>query len=498
MNEHLLHHLLPDIEQLRQRGLSAEAIIAQIERLGNPQRKVALKAPATVGDGILRFDPREKAELTERYREHIRQKTPRICKFVPASGAATRMFAFLERLGEEENEAQADLFFKELSRFPFFPQLQESGLTEGGVIDRQGIRKFLLDDCQMARRPKALLPFHLHLGQVRCPLHEHVQELISLACGMPLSQCQLHLTVSPKPLQEFRDTMSRICRELDIQIPYSFSTQMPQTDTVALDEQGKLLRHENGNIVFRPGGHGALIHNLSGIDAELIFIKNIDNVPHPQYKHNGQHDRQVMAGVLLELLSLRNQLILGIDSGAYPSATGHDLLETATRKWPGLLPGDAGEMLTQDPQELRRRLDRPIRICGMVKNEGEPGGGPFWVMDQNGERSLQIVEQAQIDKEDAHQAAIFAASTHFNPVDMVCCTHNPRGEAYSLSEYLDPHGDFISSKNHNGRKIRVLEHPGLWNGAMAGWLTLFVEMDPRSFCPVKTVTDLLRPCHQPT
>lgn len=460
-------------------------------RLAQPNRSLHLLAPARIGHGILRLTAEEKAVLREDYRESLSQRAIRICKFVPASGAASRMFNFLSG-----DNPESERFFAEFSCFPFVPLLLARGIEQPERMSRHELLRLLLDELDLLGQPKALLPFHLHNGKLRTPLHEHAAELLGLVDSDLPRDARLHLTIGPEQQVAFRSAMAGVAADLAVPIPYTLSSQSPGSDTVALDESGGLLRDCHGRIVFRPGGHGSLLDNLNQIEADFIFIKNIDNVPHPDYPNSGPDERRAMAGLLWQAVRLRDR-ILQACAGSIPTAVLHDEIDDFNRRRPGFLPAGTGTLLRNDPAGLRRLVDRPVRVCGMVANQGDPGGGPFWVADRTGKPGLQIVEQAQIDRSDPQQAAVFAAATHFNPVDMVCCIRDSRQRPYPLTEFSDPDSDFVSTKTHQGQTIRVLEHPGLWNGAMAGWLSLFVEMEPTSFCPVKTVNDLLRPAHQP-
>lgn len=481
-----------DLEALRLRHVTPDTILSQIDRLNQANHHLKIIAPAQAGEGILRLDTREKKRLRSLFQAYTREKPGRICKFVPASGAATRMFGFLTGWNPDApagSQAEVDGFFEGLEAFAFFPELKEAGL---GSRDRQKVITHLLKTRRFAELPKALLPFHLHQGKVRTPLHEHLEELSTLAGDPNRPGPFMHLTVSEEHQSAFIEALAEIVPPF----PCSTSCQEKQTDTVALTPDGTLLRDAAGAILFRPGGHGALIHNLGRIEADLIFIKNIDNVPHPQFPNPGTKDREAMAGLLLEIDSLRQHVLQALHRDRTLSKELRDQLGQAAQRWPGLFPDELLSRL-DDREALVPHLDRPIRVCGMVPNQGEPGGGPFWVENHRGLRTLQIVEGAQIDQNDPRQAAQFRRATHFNPVDMVCRIQASGGRPYDLSRFIDPATDFVTTKTHGGQTIRVLEHPGLWNGAMADWLTLFVEMDPRSFCPVKTVNDLLRPAHQP-
>ncbi len=480
-----------DLDVLARHGQTSEDVLRQMERLGQANRAQKLLSPARISQGILRLSPDERESLRDRFRLVMAEGRSRICRFVPASGAASRMFGFLLTwLNNPVPQPEVEHFFTNLDRFPFHHLLVAAGLDPS---DRRSILAHMFNCLRYNELPKAVLPFHRQGNSLRTPLHEHLDQLAALCSLAPAKSGFLHLTIS----EEHEPVFARTLAEIKSPVPCEFSVQEKRTNTVALTDSGELLRDSRGTIVFRPGGHGALIHNLGRIQADLIFIQNIDNVPHPQIPCPSLADREVMAGLLLEVESLRSRLFRHFKKAALLSQELSREMREAAHRWPGLFPSSGLEDLLARRDAMLAHFDRPLRICGMVPNQGETGGGPFWVSDADDHARLQIIEAAQINRDDRQQVELFAQATHFNPVDMVCSLNNYLGRRHDLNRFIDTQSNFASEKNHEGRQIRVLEHPGLWNGAMASWLTLFVEMDPRSFCPVKTVNDLLRPAHQP-
>ncbi|HPR60726.1 MAG TPA: DUF4301 family protein, partial [Prolixibacteraceae bacterium] len=312
---------------------------------------------------------------------------------------------------------------------------------------------------------------------------------------------KVHFTVSPEHIDGFNKLLNKVKtdyqKRFGVKFDVSFSFQHPDTDTLAVDKNNQPFRDENGQLIFRPGGHGALLRNLSELDADVVFIKNIDNVVPDRLKHQTKRYKKALAGMLV---SLRNKAFTYLEKLEKTETSIDDELlksiENFVRK----------ELCIQFEENfidkgskinfLKAKLDRPIRVCGMVKNEGEPGGGPFWAKNPDGSASLQIVEKAQIDLNNPEQAQLFAQSTHFNPVDLICSIKNHKGEKYDLTKYTDPQTGFISIKSKDGAELKALELPGLWNGAMSNWNTVFVEVPAETFNPVKTINDLLRPEHQ--
>ena len=448
-----------DRRQIAAHGMSEEEVLRQIAIFRNPPPTARLLRPAIPGDGIARLEPARHPGLLARW--EIAAADGRLRKFVPASGAATRMFEDLQGGGEGRERARK--FFEAMGRFPFHDALAAACRARGlalqpaaaaGAFDE--ILSVLLSPppagLGYGSLPKALIPFHHGPGGTRTPFEEHLEETIETVRDAR-GACRIHFTVAPECRSPFKAALLSMAPPLEAvsgaDLDVTFSSQDPSTDTVAVDEENRPFRQEDGALLFRPGGHGALLPNLEATWGDIVFLKNIDNV----------QPRSRSAETILW-----KKLLAGL------------LVETLVRL------GDPG---------------RPVRVCGVVRNEGEPGGGPFWVAGPNGAPSLQIVESSQVDHADPGQEAIWRTSTHFNPVDLVCALREPDGTPYQLARFVDPATVFISRKSKDGRVLKALERPGLWNGAMARWHTVFVEVPIETFTPVKTVFDLLRPEHQP-
>lgn len=455
-----------DRRRIAAHGLAEEEVLRQIALFQNPPPPARLLRPATADDGIVRIDPARHAELLARSERGALDG--RLMKFVPASGAATRMFAALKSAEQEikeknrEGERTGD-FLEGIERLAFFDDLAAACRARGirlGEAAASGTFEEILPvllsppptGLGYESLPKALIPFHRYPDGVRTPFEEHLEEAAATVRD-GRGVCRVHFTVAPEWRERFEERLEKARPALErahgATLDVGFSSQAPSTDTLAVDEENNLFRLDDGSLLYRPGGHGALLRNLEATRGDLVFIKNIDNV-----------QPRARRGVTL----LWKKLLAGF------------LLETLERL------GDPG---------------RPVRVCGVVRNEGEPGGGPFWVADEMGATSLQIVEGAQVNHADPSQEAVWKASTHFNPVDLVCALRAPDGTPYRLEEFVDPTAVFIARKSQDGRVLKALERPGLWNGALARWHTVFVEVPIETFTPVKTVFDLLRPEHQP-
>ncbi|MDZ7697016.1 MAG: DUF4301 family protein [Deltaproteobacteria bacterium] len=397
-----------------------------------------------------------------------------------------------------------------VERFAFFGDLQ-SVLSKNGYLADDLLKKgrfreilsFLLEQegLNYAHRPKGLLKFHKYPWGSRTAFEEHLVEAVSYikdAAG----NCFLHFTVSPEHMDGFKTLLERVRpdyeKRFDVHYHTGFSTQDRATDTLAVTLNNRPFRQADGRLLFRPGGHGALLGNLNHINADMIFIKNIDNVVPDHLKGETFKWKQVIGGYLLqlqrEIFTYMESLSSGRETTAFLDDVSAFLEESLLYPVPPEMKTASASVRRAD---LMERLNRPIRVCGMVKNAGEPGGGPFWVKDKDGETSRQIVETAQIDPDSRSQQGILGASTHFNPVDLVCGMKDWQGIPFDLSRFTDPDAVFISQKSKEGKDLKALEHPGLWNGAMARWITLFVEVPGITFNPVKTVNDLLRKEHQP-
>lgn len=472
-----------DIAQIEARGLSLAEVERQIENFRNGFPALPVRRAASVGDGILRLDDEQLKAAEERYEKN--RGVLRTIKFVPASGAATRMFKELfEYVNEDKRTAGIDKLIVNLEKFAFFPELAK--YLKPQIDDKDVVRNIIIDGLEYGAKPKGLVTFHAYKEGNRKPVEEHLVEAAMYASNG--ERAAIHFTVSPEHQDGFeallRERQSHYEAKFGVKFDVSFSQQSPATDTIAVNPDNTPFRTDDGKLLFRPAGHGALIANLDKLDADIIFVKNIDNVTTDERKADTITYKRVLAGELLRLQERSFELLRALDRGEDVKSEAVAFLrdELCCK-----LPDDASLEL------VRQSLDRPIRICGMVKNEGEPGGGPFWVGDDCGREQLQIAESSQISKEDAH---LMKEATHFNPVDLVCGVMRYDGSKYDLTKYTDPKTGFISSKSAGGRELRAQELPGLWNGAMANWNTIFVEVPISTFSPVKVVNDLLRPEHQ--
>ena len=504
-----------DLKQMAALGLTEDIVESQINNFRQGFPKTELLDAATVDNGgILRLTDEQIAHFASYYRQASKGK--KLLKFVPASGAATRMFKDLYAFSAtyfgidytiaKEYPSVKD-FIEHIRTFAFFDDLiacmEQSKADFGDYMDRGDfatVINFLLKEQYMGygNLPKGLLKFHRYGRIQRTPLEEHIVEGAEYA-RMDDGTVNIHFTVSPEHRSLFRKKVNEVKRyyeeALGVKLHITFSEQKHYTDIIAVDEQNNPVRDEEGRLVFRPGGHGALIENLNEQRADIIFVKNIDNVVPDWMKHTTIIYKKVLAGLLLELQKQTFDYLRILDKGA-TSAQLKKIATFATSKLNITLPEGYDDMdQSQRSQALHDLLNRPMRICGMVKNQGEPGGGPFFTRDTHGIKSLQVVETAQINRKDPSQEAILTSATHFNPVDLVCATKDYRGRYFDLRKYVDPATGFISKKTKGATTLKSQELPGLWNGAMAHWTTLFVEVPLATFNPVKTVNDLLRKEH---
>jgi Domain of unknown function (DUF4301) len=529
-----------DLQQMERLGLAPEEALRHVELFRNPPPYTRVLRPCTLGDGIRAIAAEDEPELTARFEEAA--AAGRIHKFVPASGAASRMFQpLLEHLEQLEPAAgpaagqrdsrggdappppgEVRTFFDELRRFAFFEELAAATAARGvrlppsapaseagtGVdlppADRRVVLACLLtaEGLGYAERPKGLILFHRYAEGPRTPFEEHLVEAADYARGRD-GVCRVHFTVSPRHQAGFRSLLAArrgtLERRLGCRFAVGFSHQRRSTHTLAVDPEHRPFRQADGSLLFRPGGHGALLDNLQQLaddGAGVVLLKNIDNVVPDRLKPGLTRWKKLLGGVLVAYRERASRLLEGLDAVLPDEELIDEAAGFVERELARRLPA---AFAAASPAEQRRllvaALDRPLRVAGVVRNTGEPGGGPFWVEGAGGEVSLQIVEKSQIGPEPDQQAAL-AASTHFNPVDMACALHDRAGRPYDLARYVDPATVFIAAKSHEGRPLKALERPGLWNGAMAGWNTVFVEVPNSTFAPVKTVLDLLRPEHQ--
>lgn len=507
-----------DRAQIAAQGTSVEEVERQLELFRRPPPALEIDRPCAIGDGIRALDAAALEDCAAAGRRA--QASGRVTKFVPASGAASRMFQALLQAREsgaaaslEEtrrraaagDEAAAALlrFVEGLPRFAFAGDLRASlaaaGLDLDDLVGRGSLVPVLdhlltAAGLDYAALPKGLLAFHRYPEGCRTPFEEHLVEAAAYARDAD-GACRAHFTVSPEHRPGFSAVLERsrpfFERRHRARFEVAFSAQKPATDTIAVDLENRPFRSAGGRLLFRPGGHGALLDNLADLDADIVSIKNIDNVVPEHLAAPTVLWKQALIGVLAGLQAeiFRHLEALEVGGGAAAVAAA----AFAARELGLAVPGDPGEAR----ELLRRELDRPLRVCGVVRNSGEPGGGPFWVRDPGGGASLQIVESAQVDRGSAEQRRLFESSTHFNPVDLVCGLRDRHGRPFALADFTDPGAVFIATKSSGGRELKALERPGLWNGAMARWRTVFVEVPLETFNPVKTVLDLLRPEHQP-
>ncbi len=505
-----------EIKEIKAHGLTLDQVESQIELFTNGVPNVKLVGPATVSDGIFQLSNDEELEFLNSYEQ--KKKDLDLLKFTPASGAASRMFkkiyqfledynvekesidAYLDRTGDSHMKA----FFKDYENFPFYNHIIDK--LDKAVLEDENAKKYAFIKTMMAADgedygslPKGLIPFHYYGCYKATAFEEHLHEAAAYAAKN--DKASLHFTVSPEHKGAFQEEFDRVHASVSnttgVNFDVSYSFQKPETDTVAVTMDNKLYRQANGELLFRPGGHGALIENLNDVDADVIFIKNIDNVLVQDQIQTLARSKRILAGLLLKK---QDQVFKYAKLLAEDTITEEELTELVTflKEDFSTRIDDEYESFSQSEKKsyLAELLDRPIRVCGMVKNEGEPGGGPFWVEDESGKVALQIIESAQVNENDQEQQDIFQKSTHFNPVDIVAGVRNYKGEKYNLLDYVNPDLAFIAYKTDGSNEIKALELPGLWNGAMARWNTLFVEVPLETFNPVKTVNDLLKPAHQ--
>jgi len=511
-----------DLALMESRGSKLEVVAQQLRNFETGFPFMDIVKAATINDGLIRLQESDLERLVSSYDESL--KKLKVVKFVPASGAASRMFkalfacissydgteAAFEKI--QEDGGLVKTFFEKVQAFAFAGDLDQTvqklnqGMTLQEALEQKKLKEILEallnpEGLAYGKLPKGLLKFHAYDAGDRTPAEEHLVEATHYGAAKG-GTAYLHFTVSPEHEASFGELMSQVKAGYEaafgISLEVSYSIQKPSTDTIAVDMTNQPFRLDSGQILFRPGGHGALIENLNEIDADLVFIKNIDNVVPDRIKDTTYTYKKALAGILLEIqqqiFNYQEQLEANEDPDLVMEISA--FLEAVLC----VVPENGYYESWTDEQRLayvKGKLYRPIRVCGMVKNEGEPGGGPFWSTNSDGTVSLQIVESAQIDKENESQVEIMKGATHFNPVDLVCAPRDRHGKKWDLLEFRDEKTGFIAYKSKDGRELKAQELPGLWNGAMANWHTLFVEVPILTFNPVKTVNDLLRPNHQP-
>ncbi|MDR1119298.1 MAG: DUF4301 family protein [Dysgonamonadaceae bacterium] len=510
-----------DLSLLHNKGISPKKIAEQLDCFKTGFPWLTITASASVEKGILQIPAGNREAYIQRweiYLSHNRQ----VVKFVPASGAASRMFKnlfeFLEAGYDVPQTSFEQIFFDRIEDFAFFSDLdnhclKHHGKNIAGLIAAQAYKTIvrnLLDPAGLnyGQLPKGLLKFHRYATTApaannlqpyaRTSMEEHLAEGAMYARNVK-DEVNLHFTVSQEHRTLFESlTAAKIpLYEQLFKVKYHihFSEQKSSTDTMAVDENNEPFR-DRGQLLFRPGGHGALIENLNDIDADIIFIKNIDNVVPDAHKSPTVQYKKLIAGVLVTVQQQIFDYLELIDSGKY---THDQLLEMLYFLQNELNIKNPETKVLEDVElvlYIKSKLNRPIRVCGMVKNVGEPGGGPFLVVNEDETTSPQILESSQIDLSNKAVKDLFEQGTHFNPVDLVCSVRDYKGQKFQLPDYVDKNTGFISLKSKNGKELKALELPGLWNGAMADWNTIFVEVPIETFNPVKTVNDLLRLEHQ--
>ena len=500
-----------DLQQLAGKGISEEQINQQLDAFKTGFPFLKLEAAAAIGKGIVSPAEDERQQYVKAWNNY-KDEGHKIVKFVPASGAASRMFkdmfSFLNADYDTPTTEFERKYFLNLTKFAFYDALDAKCMELYG----KGITTLLADmnykaiaaamlnkeGLNYGQLPKGMLLFHKYPDGPRTPMEEHLVEgaLYAASAG----EANVHFTVSHEHMEMFEQRVAEkediYAEKYGVKYNISFSEQKPSTDTVAANPDNTLFRNEDGSLLFRPGGHGALIENLNEIDADVIFIKNIDNVVPDRLKEETVEYKQLIAGVLVTLQKRAFEYLRMLDAGEY----NHELLEEIIRfvqqdlccRKPDIKELEDAELVIY----LKKKLNRPMRVCGVVKNVGEPGGGPFLTYNQDGTISLQILESSQIDKSNEEYMRMFTEGTHFNPVDLVCAVRDFEGKPFNLPDFVDKSTGFISNKSKNGRELKALELPGLWNGAMSDWNTVFVEVPLGTFNPVKTVNDLLRDQHQ--
>lgn len=505
--------------ELIRRGISTFHVESQLQRLRHGVPPITIIRPCRVNDGIIQLRPEHFLQYHQQF-EAARQ-ADRVSKFIPASGAATRMFNDLLKFLSEEASSESpsnqaptlphavDQAWTRLQDFPFIPDLEkylhgqgQPPPTDHHTHDLKTILQAVLKTPGLgyAQLPKALLSFHRYAEGPRTSLEEHIHEAIRYHPNQAGS-IKIHLTVSPQYEEDVQNHLQAIQQTLGKhgwKIECTVSFQKPSTDTVALDSDSQPFRGKDGTLVFRPGGHGALLENLNDYQGDIVFISNIDNVVPDHLKDPIVAWRKTLGGYLVELQQHVFHHIEQLSSIPTDAKSVHQAEACILQELLLPLPQSYRELALPDQATLLKQyLDRPIRVCGVVPNTGDPGGGPFWVAHPEDAPSRQIVEQSQVNPDSEAQQKLFASGTHFNPVDLVCGVRDFQGNAFNLLEFVDPGTGFIGMKSYQGRPLKALEWPGLWNGGMAHWITIFVEIPRANFNPVKTFLDWLHPAHQP-
>jgi len=501
-----------DLALIKEKGISEEGLDEQLEMLRRGFPFLRLDSAATPGNGISRLTPEMEIGAIPCWEEFL-DKGGTVMKMVPASGAASRMFkdlySFVNGKSERPDTDFMKKFFERIEDFAFFPRLNFITLSNHGLsVDSlvrekryKDIASSLIDKSGLnyGHLPKALIQFHKVTGTSRTALEEHLAEGAAYAAEKG-GNVRVHFTVSedhlPLVRMKVEEAAGHLGHKYGVRFDISYSEQKPCTDTIAVSSDGTPYR-ENGELFFRPGGHGALIENLNDLDADVIFIKNIDNVVPDTHRGATIQYKKVLGGTLVAVKQKMDSYARMI-AEKKADASALEEMVAFLRNVLCITHDKTDEMNSEEKAAyIFSKLNRPLRVCGMVRNEGEPGGGPFLVYNHDGTVSPQILESSQIDSKDKNASKILKESTHFNPVDLAVAIHDYDGKKFDLRKYVDKSTGFISEKSREGHDIKALELPGLWNGAMSDWNTLFIEVPAQTFNPVKTVNDLLRPAHQP-
>jgi len=500
-----------DLVQFKAKNNTKERVISQLNDFKTGFPFLELAGSASIEKGILKLDNAAENQYLQAWDQYLGEEH-NVQKFVPASGAASRMFKdlfeFMEGISEQPSNAFITKFFAEIHRFAFAKELdavclRNTGDSIDGLMEATNFKTvvqnlLLPEGLNYGALPKGLLRFHAYGDEKRKAVVEHLVEG-ALYARTKTNQVNVHFTVSPEHRTlfeaEVKASAPAVEKGYGIRLNISFSEQKSSTDTVAADSENNPFR-EKGQILFRPGGHGALIENLNDLYADVVFVKNIDNIVPDRLKDTTVRYKKIIAGILVSRQKKVFEAIRLLESGQFEREQLLEIIhfvqnDLCTRN-PDIKNLEDSELAIY----LINKLNRPIRVCGMVRNEGEPGGGPFWAYNSDGTISLQILESTQIDLNDSRKKAMFEQGTHFNPVDLVCAIRNYQGIKFKLTDFVDPKTAFISYKSKGGKELKALELPGLWNGAMSKWNTIFVEVPVITFNPVKTVNDLLRPEHQ--
>lgn len=504
------------INQIIDSGITEEELLTQVNifKMGLPY--VNLLKPCLIGDGIRQIQAVEHNELLNEF--EILAKEGAITKFVPASGAATRMFKeLLEALRCSDtqvlnaisnifnNRPALKIFFERLNEFPFYDDLKSVLERDGFDIDKDPhenygiVLEYLLTEkgLNYSNLPKGLINFHKYKGFSRTPAEEHLAEAACYTLDSKLT-ARVHFTINEKFEVEFKNIVERHQlqdNKNNYEVSYSF--QEKSTNTIAVDENNNAILDRHNRLVFRPGGHGALIKNLNNIQANIVFVKNIDNVQPDDKKQTTYLYKKLLCGLLAKIRKKMFTTLNALEENNIHSEQRKEIISFCQNELNIVFPENFDELDNNEKIEyLYNKLNRPLRVCGMVKNSGEPGGGPFWIKKEDGSVSIQIVESSQVDIDDPIMSTIFQSSTHFNPVDIVCGLKNHKGDPYDLKKFVDNSMAFITVKSADGKQLKAYELPGLWNGSMAEWNTVFVEVPEDTFTPVKTVFDLLRNEHK--